>query len=365
MRMDVAQVLQMKGGTTETSYSNNSSYQKKVISSTKPIREEAIACFCREKIIPKTLAVADLGCSSGPNTLFVIHELIETVEKICRDLHHESPEYIIFLNDLPINDFNTIFKSLESFQQKLSNNKGKKNGPCYITGVPGSFYGRIFPSKSLHFVHSSNSLHWMSQVPEGVENNKGNVCLTSTSPSNVCDAYYHQFQRDFSLFLKCRAQELVEGGHMVLTLLGRRSNNDPSLNKSCHIWDIVAEALNDMVLEGKIKEDELDSFNVPFYTPSSSELKLEVEKEGSFTINHLEEFEISWEAAYDEKRYDDSKEYQIAQFMRAVSEPLLVSHFGEALMDTLFLRCQRILADHMSKGNLVHVSLSISLTRIG
>ncbi|KAI9125403.1 hypothetical protein K1719_004019 [Acacia pycnantha] len=362
--MDVAQVLQMKGGTTETSYSNNSSYQKKVISSTKTVREEAIACFCREKIIPKTLAVADLGCSSGPNTLFVIHELIETVEKICRDLHHESPEYIIFLNDLPSNDFNTIFKSLESFKQKLSNNIGNKNGPCYITGVPGSFYGRIFPSKSLHFVHSSNSLHWMSQVPEGVENNKGNVCMTSTSPSNVCDAYYHQFQRDFSLFLKCRAQELVEGGHMVLTLLGRRSNNDPSLNKSCHIWDIVAEALNDMVLEGKIKEDEMDSFNVPFYTPSSSELKLEVEKEGSFTINHLEEFEISWEAAYDEKRYNDSKEYQIAQFMRAVSEPLLVSHFGEALMDTLFLQCQRILADHMSKGNLVHASLSISLTRI-
>ncbi|KAI9125164.1 hypothetical protein K1719_003780 [Acacia pycnantha] len=267
--------------------------------------------------------IADLGCSSGPNTLFVIHDLIETVEKICRDLTHEPPEYMIFLNDLPSNDFNTIFMSLESFKQKLSNN----NGPCYITGVPCSFYGRIFPSKSLHFVHSSYSLHWMSQVPEGLENNKGNVCVTCTSPLNVCNAYYHQFQRDFSLFLKCRAQELVKGGHMVLTLLGRRSNNDPSMNKSCHIWDIVAEVLNDMVLE--------------------------VEKEGSFTINHLEAFETCWEAAYDEKRYDDSKEYQIAQFMRAVSEPLLVSHFGEALMDTLFLRCQRILSDHMSKGNLV------------
>ncbi|XP_028771262.1 salicylate carboxymethyltransferase-like [Neltuma alba] len=362
MRMKVAQVLHMKGGTTEASYSNNSLYQQKVISSTKPIRDEVITCLYKETI-PRSLAVADLGCSSGPNTFSVIYELIETVEKLCRDLNHESPEYITFLNDLPSNDFNTVFKSLESFKQKLSKEMvgGKQTGPCYIAGVPGSFYGRIFPTKSLHFVHSSYSLHWMSQVPEGVENNKGNVCMTRTSPLNVCNSYYHQFQRDFSMFLKYRAQEVVEGGHMVLTLLGR-SSGDPSMEKSCHIWDIVAEALNQMVLERIIKEDQMDSFNVPFYTPSASELESEVKKEGSFAINHLEAFETSWEAACDKKR-NDSKEYQITQFIRAVAEPLVMNHFGESIMDDVFEHCQDILADRMSKGDLVHVSLCISLTR--
>ncbi|XP_028801763.1 salicylate carboxymethyltransferase [Neltuma alba] len=362
MRMDVPQALHMKGGTTETSYSSNSLYQQNVISSTKPVRDDAITCLYKETI-RRSLAVADLGCSSGPNTLYVIYELIETVEKLCRDLNHESPEYIIFLNDLPSSDFNSVFKSLESFKQKLSEEMvgGRQTGPCYIAGVPGSFYGRIFPTKSLHFVHSSYSLHWMSQVPEGVEDNKGNVCMTKTSPLNVYNSYYHQFQRDFSMFLKCRAQEVVEGGHMVLTLLGRGSD-DPSLEKSCHIWDIVAEALNHMVLEGIIKEDKMDSFNVPFYAPSTSELESEVKKEGSFTINHLGAFETSWEAACDEKR-NDSKEYQITQFMRAVVEPLLMSHFGESIMDDVFRHCQHILADRMSKGDLVHVSLCISLTR--
>ncbi|XP_054823687.1 S-adenosyl-L-methionine:benzoic acid/salicylic acid carboxyl methyltransferase 1-like [Prosopis cineraria] len=358
--MDVAQVLHMKGGTTETSYSNNSLFQQKVISSTKPIREDAIACFYREAN-PRSLAIADLGCSSGPNTFSVSFDLIETVEKLCRDRNQESPEYMIFLNDLPSNDFNTIFKSFESFEQKVSKEVVGGSGPCYITGVPGSFYGRILPTKSLHFVHCSYSLHWMSQVPRGVENNKGNIYMTSKSPLNVCTAYYHQFQSDFSMFLKCRAHELVEGGRMVLTLLGR-GNHDSSMNKYCHIWDIVAEALNVMVLEGIIKEDQMDSFNVPFYSPSSSELKLEVVKEGSFTINYLEEFETSWEVAYDEKR-NGSKDYQLTQFMRAVVEPLLVSHFREAITDHLFWYCQQILACHMSKGNLVHLSLSISLTR--
>ncbi|XP_054823379.1 salicylate carboxymethyltransferase-like [Prosopis cineraria] len=163
MRMDVAQVLHMKGGTTETSYSNSSLFQQKVISSTKPIREDAITCFCRETN-PRNLAIADLGCASGPNTFFLSFDLIETVEKLCRELNQEAPEYMIFLNDLPSNDFNTIFKSLESFKQKLSKEVVGETGPCYITGVPGSFYGRILPTKYLHFVHSSYSLHWMSQV---------------------------------------------------------------------------------------------------------------------------------------------------------------------------------------------------------
>ncbi|RDX60590.1 Salicylate carboxymethyltransferase, partial [Mucuna pruriens] len=85
-------------------------------------------------------------------------------------------------------------------------------------------------------------------VPEGVENNKGNIYISSTSPSNVVRAYYDQFQRDFSVFLKCRAEELVEGGRMVLTFLGRGSD-DPFSRDGCYIWELIATTLNDMVLQ--------------------------------------------------------------------------------------------------------------------
>ena len=135
-----------------------------MISLTKPVREEAITyLYC--SILPRKIAIADLGCSSGPNTLFVVSEFIKTVEKLCRELKHQSPEYQIFLNDLPGNDFNNIFRSLGSFKEKLSEEMVSGVGPCYFTGVPGSFYGRICPNKSLHFVHASYSLQWLSQVP--------------------------------------------------------------------------------------------------------------------------------------------------------------------------------------------------------
>ena len=61
-------------------------------------------------------------------------------------------------------------------------------------------------------------------------------------------AYQKQFQRDISLFLKCRAEELVEGGRMVLTLLGRRSE-DPAAKECCYIFQLLAMSLNEMVLE--------------------------------------------------------------------------------------------------------------------
>lgn len=114
------------------------------------------------KNMPGSIGIADLGCSSGPNTLIVVSEIIDIINETSRNLGISFPELKISLNDLPGNDFNDVFRSLPSFFDKVKEEKGAEN--CYIVGVPGSFYGRLFPKKSMHFVHSSSSLHWLSQV---------------------------------------------------------------------------------------------------------------------------------------------------------------------------------------------------------
>ncbi|XP_057449351.1 S-adenosyl-L-methionine:benzoic acid/salicylic acid carboxyl methyltransferase 2-like [Lotus japonicus] len=369
--MDVAQVLHMNGGSGDTSYAKNSLPQQKAISLTKAMREEALTSLYLKKA-PRILSIADLGCSSGPNTLMVLSELVKTVENLCRKMKHKSPEYQFFMNDLPVNDFNNIFKSLDSYKEKLSDELGAEIGPCFFTGVPGSFYGRIFPTKTLHFVHSSYSLQWLSRVPRGVENNKGNIYMACTSPSSVLKAYYEQFQKDFSLFLKFRAEELVEGGCMVLTFLGRKSEERYS-KECCYIWGLLALALNDMVSEGKINEEQLDTFNIPQYTPSPSEVKLEVLKEGSFTITCLEVSRVHWNGhdddddwnnAFDSESLNNVAGYNVAKCMRAVAEPLLISHFGEAVdIEEVFRRYQAILTDRMSKERTEFINVTISMTR--
>uniref|UniRef100_A0A1U7WQ92 Salicylate carboxymethyltransferase-like n=1 Tax=Nicotiana sylvestris TaxID=4096 RepID=A0A1U7WQ92_NICSY len=138
---------------------------QKVILMTKSIRDEAIAALYRS-LSPETICIADLGCSSGPNTFLVISGLIKTIYEECKSNgQKQSPEFHVFLNDLPGNDFNTIFRSLPAFYEDLRKQMGDGFDPnCFVTGVAGSFYTRLFPSQSLHFVHSSYSIHWISQV---------------------------------------------------------------------------------------------------------------------------------------------------------------------------------------------------------
>ncbi|KAJ9147050.1 hypothetical protein P3X46_029255 [Hevea brasiliensis] len=291
-------------------------------------------------IHPKSLAIADLGCSSGPNTLLAVSELIKVVDKLCGKLGRQSPEYQVFLNDLQGNDFNTIFRSLPGFQGRMKKQLEAGTGPFFFTGVPGSFYGRLFPTNSLHFVYSSYSRQWLSKVPNGLEGNKGKIYMAGGSPPSVLKAYYDQFQRDFSSFLTCRSEELVTGGRMSLAILARRSQ-DPSSKECCYIWELLAMALKEMVFE-----------------------------EGSFSIDRLEVFEINWDAYHNEINLPDAFKdsgYNVAQCMRAVAEPLLIGHFGfgEAIIDDVFRRYKAIIANRMGKEKTEFVNVVVAMTKKG
>ncbi|KAK3418779.1 hypothetical protein EUGRSUZ_H03344 [Eucalyptus grandis] len=362
--MEVMQVLHMNGGMGESSYANNSLLQRKVLLTTKPIMEAAVTALfsTAAATFPASLAIADLGCSSGPNTLFAVSEIINIMSNLCKATKQELPEIQVFLNDLPGNDFNTIFSSfLPRFQEKLSEQMKSKNGAwatlsCFFNGVPGSFYGRLFPRESLRLIHSSYSLHWLSQVPRGLEGNKGNIYMSRSSPPS----------RDFSTFLECRGQELVVGGRMLLTLQGRR-NDDSSSKECCYIWDLLAIALNEMVSEGLIEEEKVDSFNVPMYTPSPKEVRGEVQKQGSFSIDCLEVSEVNWsvlDTNFNPNVVSEDGGYNMAKCMRAVAEPLLIEHFGEEIIDEVFKRYRAQLVDAMSKEKTAFVNIIILLKKI-
>ncbi|KAG9444284.1 hypothetical protein H6P81_015624 [Aristolochia fimbriata] len=243
---------------------------------------------------------------------------------------------IIFLNDLAGNDFNSLFRSLQpAFYEKLKREKGERFESCFISAVPGSFYGRLLPRNTLHLVHSSYGLHWLSQVPPEVtsSSNKGNIYLSETSPALVVKAYSEQFKRDFHSFLRSRSEEMVPGGRMVLTFLGRR-RSDPPTKEGSDIWKMLAQALQDFVSRGLIEERELDAFNLPYYSASVEEVEDVVESEGSFDLNRVQTIQISWDGSEEDEEDDEGKEknissgWKVAKGMRAVVEPLLLSHFG-------------------------------------
>lgn len=120
--------------------------------------------------------VVDLGCSCGRNTINVVDVIIKHMMKRFEALGWEPPEFSAFFSDLPSNDFNTLFQLLPPF---LANYAGLSMEEClaannhrsyFAAGVPGSFYRRLFPARSVHVFHSAFSLHWLSQVTDTLIN---------------------------------------------------------------------------------------------------------------------------------------------------------------------------------------------------
>jgi hypothetical protein len=164
----------------------------------------------------KLFSIADLGCSVGPNTIIVVENIMDSVKLKYQSFgpnNQGALEFQVFFNDLPSNDFNELFKSLPSSDRQY-----------FAAGVPGRFQGRLFPKASLHFVHCSYALHWLSKIPKELVDktspawNKGRICFTNAS-NYVREAYSTQFGKDMESFLNARAQELVCGGLMALTIL--------------------------------------------------------------------------------------------------------------------------------------------------
>lgn len=76
--------------------------------------------------------------------------------------------------------------------------------------------------------------------------NKGAIYISEASPLAVPQAYYKQFQEDFSLFLQSRSKEVVGGGRMVLILLGREGSAHVDRGNS-FLWKLLSMSLDILV----------------------------------------------------------------------------------------------------------------------
>ncbi|XVE90990.1 hypothetical protein DITRI_Ditri20bG0119800 [Diplodiscus trichospermus] len=138
--------------------------------------------------------------------------------------------------------------------------------------------------------------------------------------------------------------------------------------------DLRAESLLDLVAEGLVKEEDVDSFSLPLYTPCKEEVAEIVEREGSFDINELKVFEVdadplSGNELLGNKDIAFNIYVQIAKnaanAARAVTESILCSHFGDEIMDRLFTQFAARLADHLSdtkyvKGQVYNIAISLT-----
>ena len=165
----------MAGGTGEFSYTRNSRVQSQSIDLLKPILEQHIAelTIFHDRQAGSAVCMADFGCSTGANTLQYAEICSQTVQERCGVSASESgsweaPAVQYFFCDLPSNDFNTLFRQLEDWRNSRTAHSGAADDGhmrnFYAAALPGSFYRRLLPPRSLHIAISTFSVQWMSQV---------------------------------------------------------------------------------------------------------------------------------------------------------------------------------------------------------
>ncbi|KAL2233350.1 UNVERIFIED_CONTAM: Loganic acid O-methyltransferase [Sesamum indicum] len=329
----------MNGGDGPHSYAQNSSYQKGFVDVAKPIIEEEISRKLDIKHLSSTFRIADFGCSTGHNSCAAMQIITEAIRRRfeIEGLISQIPNFYVFFNDKVTNDFNTLFNSLP--RERLYG----------AAGVPGSFHGRRLPKAILDFAYSSCSLHWLSEVPKAV--------LDNTSPAwnqgkihyagarrEVCEEYVNQFAKDMESFLDSRAEELVPGGLMALLVPAVPATWDPNsaytmttenyLFGTCFM-DMAKTDENHqnkrLLLQGRFSKAKVDSFNIPVYFPIPQQFKAIIERNDKYTIERMEVLDNPGK-----RNLIGPKDR--AAYLRAVSEEMLIDHFGSEIIEELFDR---------------------------
>ncbi|XP_059076995.1 indole-3-acetate O-methyltransferase 1-like [Cryptomeria japonica] len=322
-KLALENVLGMKGGDGDSSYVNNSLCQLKMVQALKPILERSIHENMRFEFNRRgILRIADFGCGTGQNTLVVADTIVRALQ--CSLEEREMPEFEVYFTDLPSNDFNLL--------------------SYFAAAVCGSHFKRLFPQKSLHFCHSSASLHWISQVPESVQQRRSpRVYVSNDCEGIVGAAYLHQFNTDFTAFLNARAREIVDGGSMFISLVGR--NAGTQLMEEQGILGNIARhleyAFEELVNEDIVEREKWKSFYIPWFGPSLEEVESIVKKEGSFEIGNMRV--LGGVPMHPMTHWKQGEEKMFGIFVanqyRALFENIIEVHLGsERLTDEFFLR---------------------------
>ncbi|KAF8657468.1 hypothetical protein HU200_060029 [Digitaria exilis] len=264
-------------------------------------------------LVADAFRIADLGCSSGPNALVLVSTAVDAVRRRCLQLQQPPPELCLHLNDLPGNDFNSVIKSLATYRE------AQEVISLVITSV---FLAHFTGGSSVNV-----AFIWSAQ-PLVCTGSQRDEMVRRSRRSMITEAYARQFEKDFTSFLRGRAQEMVPGGRMVLSMIGQRPEEER--DNSLLQLDFLTAILREMASVGLIDKEKLDSFYIPSFGPSEKELREIIEAEASFAIVKMVVHEPTICVGK-----DATTPYTRARGFRAVMEPMILQHFGSSAAEVM------------------------------
>jgi hypothetical protein len=302
-------------------YDQHSTGQRASIESVFDWIDELLPGIPRPAAADRPFTMADYGCSEGGNSLRIVEHVAQQLQKAGTPV----PLWAIF-NDLATNNFNRLFENLAAGKCLPAQRPG-----LYHAAVAGSFYGPLLPPSSVQFGLSFNSLVWMDQLPRAAVPDY--IIYPGEHPRRAGISVSHeavaefsgQARSDLTRFLHYRSAELTPGGKLFVCVPAR----DGDRCVADGVYDVLHDACQDMVREGKLAEQAYRDFLLPVYFRRLDEMVDPVTADAELTKQlAIERAEIVYvETPYvrEFERTGDSNAYAeaLVGFLQAFSEPVL------------------------------------------
>ncbi|GJV79249.1 SAM dependent carboxyl methyltransferase [Tanacetum coccineum] len=121
---------------------------------------------------------------------------------------------------------------------------------------------------------------------------------------NLCTASHKVVRLGINPMIQPEPEDLPKDNPKLEIAVLRTVLVDPSSNDSrcllvvdwkIHYVDMAQESYKTSSIQGLVKESEIKSFNVPTYTPYKDEVMDLIHKQGSFSLDLLESYELNWD----------------------------------------------------------------------
>ncbi|HSZ52787.1 MAG TPA: hypothetical protein VK801_14550 [Caulobacteraceae bacterium] len=203
------------------------------------------------------IVVADYGCSQGRNSFAPMRAVIH----ILRQRLGPDQPILVCHEDLPVNDFNSLFDVLAHDPESYA--AGDANlFPC---AIGRSFYEQVLPASYVNLGWSSYAAMWVSHIPAPLPGRI--IALGATG--EVRAIFDRQAADDWRRFLSLRAHELRPGGALVVAVPGY---DEAGLSGFESIMDDATGVLADMVVEGHVTAQERERMVIGAWPRSRAEL---------------------------------------------------------------------------------------------
>lgn len=205
--------------------------------------------------IDDRFTLADMGCADAGTSLDMVGSVLQRAHELNPDV-----QSTVVYADQTGNDFNALVQIVHG-QTQFDSWMGKVPNAYPVTSG-SSFYLQAVPDGTLDMAFSATAMHWLSEKPCNISNH---VHMVGASGSEY-QAFADQGQKDWQRILMCRANELKNGGKMVLVNFCRdEQGHYLGHTGGVNMFDTFNEIWQHFQLDGRITSSEYESMTLPQY----------------------------------------------------------------------------------------------------